>query len=245
MDLKNRLAVITGAGRGIGQATAYALATHGATVALLDQDGETAQRAAAPLPAATAWTCDVADRQQVAQTFHRIADALGPIHILVNNAGIWRPTPVLEAAEADWDRVFAVNVKGMLFCSQAVALGMVARREGKIVNIASVAGFGGSANWSAYCAAKAAAISLTLALADALDPHDIQVNAVCPGATRTALLEAIERAESGSTFDWMHTPQEVATEVLQLIAPWTDKPQGRVVAMKPSSAVLGIPVQLD
>ena len=195
MDLKDRLAVITGAGRGIGQATAYALATHGATVALLDQDGETAQRAAAPLPAATAWTCDVADRQQVAQTFHRIADALGPIHILVNNAGIWRPTPVLEAAEADWDRVFAVNVKGMLFCSQAVALGMVARREGKIVNIASVAGFGGSANWSAYCAAKAAAISLTLALADALDLHDIQVNAVCPGATRTALLEAIEHAE--------------------------------------------------
>ena len=74
---------------------------------------------------------------------------------------------------------------------------------------------------------------------------DIQVNAVCPGATRTALLEAIERAESGSAFDWMHTPQEVATEVLQLIAPWTNKPQGRVVAMKASSAVLGIPVQLD
>jgi NAD(P)-dependent dehydrogenase (short-subunit alcohol dehydrogenase family) len=212
-------------------------------VVLLDQDGKLAAEAAGELGKARAWACDVSRRTQVAAVFAEVQAALGPVDALVNNAGIWQHTPVREVGEEEWDRVFAVNVKGILWCCQAVAPEMIRRRAGKIVNVASVAGFGGNGDWSAYCASKAAAISLTLAWAEALAEKGIQVNAVCPGATQTPLLEQIQREEPGATFDWVHRPEEVAEEVVKLVCPWAQMTSGQVVAMKPAASALGIPVR--
>lgn len=240
MSLRGRTALITGAARGIGRAIAGRLATAGASLALVDVDGEGAAAAAAELGAVTAWSCDVRDLEAVEGVASQVGAELGSIDILINNAGIWRHTPVLEVDEAQWDEVFEVNVKGLLFCCQAVAEGMIQRQAGKIVNIASVAGFGGSDSWSAYCASKSAAISLTLGLAEALKEDNVQVHAICPGATRTALLERIQQAQPGSRFDWVHDPEEVAEEVIKLLVPFDQTATGRVVAMKPAGEVLGI-----
>jgi len=184
----------------------------------------------------------VGDADQVTDVLAQAREALGPIDILVNNAGIWRHSPVLEVEGEVWDDVFDVNVKGVLRCSQAVAGTMCERRRGKIVNVASVAGFGGSAPWSAYCASKAAALSLTLALADAMRQHNVQVHAVCPGATQTDLLEQIRDAEPESAFDWVHDPQEVAACALDLLVPWDQADTGRIVTMKPVTSALGVQV---
>ncbi len=194
------------------------------------------------LDRATAWHCDVADRRRVRATTRRIEDSVGPIDILINNAGIWRHTPVLEVRESEWDRVHATNVKGNLFCAQAVAPGMMARRAGKIVNVASLAGFVGGAYWSAYDASKAAAISLTLALAEALAPHNVHVNAVCPGAVDTALTDAILEREPDVEFDHVHHPDDVAKEVLEFVVPFEQSTSGRIVPMRAVHSVLGIAV---
>ena len=242
MTLDGRVAVVTGGARGIGFATAARLTTAGATCALLDLNDDLAQAAAAGLDRATAWHCDVADRLRVRATVRRIEASVGPIDILINNAGIWRHTPVLEARETEWDRVHAINVKGNLFCAQAVAPGMMARRAGKIVNVASLAGFVGGAYWSAYDASKAAAISLTLALAEALAPHNVHVNAVCPGAVDTALTDAILEREPDVEFDHVHHPDDVAKEVLELVSPFEQSTSGRIVPMRAVHSVLGIAV---
>ena len=241
MSLEGRIALVTGAAQGIGQAVAGQLAAAGASLALLDVDGEQVTASASVLGIEAAWTCDVRDGEAISAVVAQINADLGPVDILVNNAGIWRHTPVLEVDASQWDEIFAVNVKGILFGAQAVAPGMRQQRAGKIVNIASVAGFGGSGDWSAYCASKAAAISLTLALATELQDQNVQVNAVCPGATQTPMLEFIEACEPGANFDWVHSPEEVAGEVLKLVDPFDQKTTGRVVAMKPPGAVLGIP----
>ena len=243
MELEGRVAAVTGAAQGIGRAVASRMTGEGAVVALLDRDWELAAKVAEEIGNARAWECDVSCREQVMAVFADIESALGPVDVLVNNAGIWRHTPVREVEDEGWDEVFAVNVKGILWCCQAVAAGMSRRCAGKIVNIASGAGFGGSDDWSAYCASKAAAISLTLAWANALGEEGIQVNVVCPGATETDLLEQIRREEPGSIFDWIHSPEEVAEEVAKLVCPFAQTTSGRVVSMKPAAEVLGMPVR--
>lgn len=242
MRLQNRVAAVTGAAQGIGRAIAERLAAEGAILALLDRDGPLLAELAASLPQARAWSCDVRCRDQVFATFAQIAASSGPVEILINNAGIWRHTPVQEVEEATWDEVFEVNVKGTLWCSQAAFPEMRRRRAGKIVNIASVAGFGGSADWSAYCASKAAVLSLTLAWAEISATANVQVNAVCPGATQTPLLEQIYSTEPGSRFEQVHQPEEVAREVLKLICPFEQTTTAQVVAMKPIGTSLGLPV---
>ena len=232
--------MVTGAARGIGAAVARRLAAAGAVTALVDRDLPEAQHMAAAVGGA-AFGCDVSRARQVHAVFRDVARALGPVAVLVNSAGIWRHTPVLEVAQRDWDAVFATNVKGILHCARAAAAQMVPLRSGKIVNVASVAGFGGSAAWSAYCASKAAAISLTLALAEALGASGVQVHAVCPGATRTDMLRAIEAAEPESRFDWVHDPAEVAEHVFGLLVPWEQAGAGRVLTTKPVGMALGLP----
>ncbi len=242
-SLEGRVAVVTGAAQGIGYAVATHLTAAGAICELLDADTEAVRTAAAGLANASAWVCDVTNRQQVRDTIAAVETERGAIDILVNNAGIWRHTPVLEVNEADWDWIHAVNVKGMLFCSQAVAPDMSDRGRGKIVNIASLAGFTGSNAWSAYSASKAAAISLTLALASSLGSHGVHVNAVCPGAVETALTDQIRRAEPASTFEHALPPSEVAEVVFGLVAPFEQTTGGQVVPIGAPSSVLGIPVR--
>ncbi|MDX2156096.1 MAG: glucose 1-dehydrogenase [Hyphomicrobiaceae bacterium] len=195
MLLENKVALVTGAGQGIGEACATMLAEAGATVVVADIDGPNAERVAGAIEAfqrrALAVQADVGDVADIQRMVERTIVAYGQIDILVNNAGVTRRADIMDITEADWDRIHRVNAKGVFFCLQSVARVMIPRRTGRIVNIASIAGKGyaGTSN-AAYAASKGAVISLTRTAAQQLARHDINVNAVCPGVTRSALSEA-------------------------------------------------------
>jgi len=195
MTLADRVALVTGAGQGIGQATALALARAGAHVAAVDIDEAAAEKAAAAVAAlgtrSLALATDVGDVGAVDRMVRRVADAFGRIDILVNNAGVTRRAYIMDLTEDDWERIMRVNGKGVFFCLQRVAREMIPRRSGVIVNIASIAGKGyaGTSN-AIYAASKAAVLGLTRIAALQLAPHNLNVNAICPGTTVTALSDA-------------------------------------------------------
>src|SRR3989442_278610 len=192
MTLADRVAIVTGAGNGIGSATALALARAGADVAVVDIDKAAAEKTAADVAAlgrrSLALATDVGDVAAIDKMVHQVADAFGRIDTLVNNAGVTRRAYIMDLTEADWDRIMRVNGKGVFFCLQRVAREMIVRRSGAIVNIASIAGKGyaGASN-AIYAASKGAVISMTRIAALQLAPHNINVNAICPGITVTAL----------------------------------------------------------
>lgn len=195
-DLSGRVAVVTGAGRGIGAAIAADLAGAGAAVAVLDLDGDAAAGWASDLAAAhgvgtLGLPVDVSVRADVEAAVARVEQALGAIGILVNNAGIDVVQPFLESKEDDWDRIMAVNLKGVFTCCHAVAPGMVARGRGKIVNIGSDAGRVGSSGEAVYSATKGGVIAFTKTLARELATTGVLVNCVSPGPTDTALLAQV------------------------------------------------------
>jgi NAD(P)-dependent dehydrogenase (short-subunit alcohol dehydrogenase family) len=192
MTLEGRTAIVTGAGQGIGRATAIALARAGANVAAVDIDHAGAEATADAVAAlgrrSLALETDVGDLGAIDKMVAHVVDAFGAVDILVNNAGVTRRAHIMDLTEADWDRIMRVNGKGVFFCLQRVAREMIPRRRGVIVNIASIAGKGyaGTSN-AIYAASKGAVISLTRIAALQLAPHDINVNAICPGITVTAL----------------------------------------------------------
>ena len=195
MNLTNQVALVTGAGQGIGKASALALATAGAHVVAVDIDRQTAEATAEAIMSlqcrALAVQADVGDLQDIDRMVRQALQTFGQIDILVNNAGVTRRADIMELTEADWDRIHRVNAKGVFFCLQRVAREMIPRGGGRIINIASIAGKGyeGTSN-AAYAASKGAVISLTKTAAQQLGLHNITVNSVCPGITRTALSEA-------------------------------------------------------
>ena len=195
MQLKDQVALVTGAGRGIGEATVAALAEAGATVIVADIDAARADTVAAAIAQhqrrALAIKADAGDVADIQRMVDRAMAEFGRIDILVNNAGVTRRADIMDITEADWDRIHRVNAKGVFFCLQAVARVMIPRRSGRIINIASIAGKGyaGASN-AAYAASKGAVISLTKTAAQQLGRHNINVNAICPGVTRTALSDA-------------------------------------------------------
>jgi len=186
--LNGKVAVVTGAARGIGRAIARKYVAEGAVVAIADIDAAAAEATAAELDGhAVAFPCDVADMTSTRAMVERVCARFDKIDILVNNAGIFDLKPVLEITEAEYDRVFDVNVKGVLFTLQVVAKEMVGRGvRGKIINIASQAGRRGEPLVAVYCASKAAVISITQSAGLALIPHGINVNAISPGVVDTA-----------------------------------------------------------
>jgi NAD(P)-dependent dehydrogenase (short-subunit alcohol dehydrogenase family) len=195
MNLANQVALVTGAGQGIGRASALALAEAGAHVIVADIAGQQAEAATEAIMSrqrrALAVQADVGDLRDIDRMVRQALDAFGQIDILVNNAGVTRRADIMEITEEDWDRIHRVNAKGVFFCLQRVAREMIPRRSGRIVNIASIAGKGyaGASN-VAYAASKGAVISLTKMAALQLASHNINVNSVCPGVTRTALSDA-------------------------------------------------------
>jgi NAD(P)-dependent dehydrogenase (short-subunit alcohol dehydrogenase family) len=202
MTLADRVAIVTGAGQGIGKATAVALAQAGAHVAVVDLDQGAVEATAAAITAlgrrSLVLDTDVGDLARIDQMTRRIADTFGQIDILVNNAGVTRRAYIMDLTEADWDRIMRVNGKGVFFCLQRVAREMIPRRSGVIINIASIAGKGyaGTSN-AIYAASKGGVISLTRIAALQLARHNINVNAICPGTTVTALSEANLRSRAG------------------------------------------------
>jgi NAD(P)-dependent dehydrogenase (short-subunit alcohol dehydrogenase family) len=195
MTLSDKIALVTGAGQGIGKACALTIATQGADVAVVDINGQTAEQTASEVIAlgrkGLALQADVGDVSAIDRMVRQTLDTFGRIDLLVNNAGVTRRAYIMDLTEEDWDRIHRVNAKGVFFCLQRVAREMIPRREGRIVNIASIAGKGyeGTSN-AAYAASKGAVISLTKTAAQQLARHNINVNAVCPGVTNTALSQA-------------------------------------------------------
>jgi len=195
MILSERIAIVTGAGHGIGKATALALAQAGANVAAVDIDQAAAEATAAAVTASgrrsLALATDVGDVAAIDKMVGQVMDTFHRIDVLVNNAGVTRRAYIMDLNEADWDRIMRVNGKGVFFCLQRVAREMIARRSGVIVNIASIAGKGyvGASN-AIYAASKGAVLGMTRLAALQLAPHNVNVNAICPGTTVTALSQA-------------------------------------------------------
>ena len=240
MVLEDRVAVVTGAGRGIGAAAARALAEAAAIVVAVDIDGALAEGTAHALTGerrrAMAIAADVGRIADIQRMVDTAIAAFRRIDILVNNAGVTRRADIMDITEADWDRINRVNAKGVFFCLQAVARVMIPRRSGCILNIASIAGKGyaGASN-AAYAASKGAVISLTKTAAQQLGKHNINVNAICPGVTRTALSDAnlkVRAEQEGLTVEAMekrrteliplrraNDPEDIAAMVVFLASP--------------------------
>jgi NAD(P)-dependent dehydrogenase (short-subunit alcohol dehydrogenase family) len=203
-DLKGKTAVVTGAGRGIGKATADLLASRGSTVARLDLE-----------PGESILHCDVTDEKTVDRVFAQ----LDKVDILVNNAGIAVRKQSLEITREEWDRVMAVNVTGMFLCSRAAARSMKQHGGGAIVNLASIMGFsGGLFPNPAYQASKGAVINLTRALALEFAEFSIRVNAVAPTFVRTDLTTPIFSNPEVLKKVMQHTPLGVLPEVEDIAA---------------------------
>jgi NAD(P)-dependent dehydrogenase (short-subunit alcohol dehydrogenase family) len=191
--LEGKVAVVTGGGRGLGAAAAWALAHAGADVALLARSTveveATARDIEAEIPKrkALAVSCDVADEASVEEAASLVLATFGRVDILVNNAGMAQVGPLLDLELAELRRIFDVNVIGYFLCARAFGAHMVAQRKGCVINMASVAGLGGEADLTAYCASKGAVISFTKALAVEWARHHVRVNAIAPGYFRTEL----------------------------------------------------------
>ena len=195
LNLAGRVAVVTGAGQGIGAASARKLAAAGAHVVVTDvredQAGRVVDEIKAAGNSAEASGLDVTAAKEVAACMDGIAKRHGRIDVLVNNAGLLRTSAVGDIGEAEWDAVLAVNLKGVFLCSQAVSRHMRGSRRGSIVNIASLAGKATSTLGGAqYTAAKAGVLGLSRHLARELAPFTINVNAVCPGIVDTPMVDA-------------------------------------------------------
>jgi len=210
---RDKTAIVTGAGQGIGKAVALRLAAEGAGVAAVDLNAATAEQTAAEVRElgcpARSYALDIADVAAIRPAVDQIAADFGHIDILVNAAGVLQAKPFLEVTEQDWDRIVAVNQKGLAFCIQAVAAHMVQqapdgvkaadrapRSCGKIVNFSSISGRRGRALQVHYASSKAAVISITQSAALAFARYNINVNAVCPGVVPTPMWEQNDRDQS-------------------------------------------------
>jgi 2-hydroxycyclohexanecarboxyl-CoA dehydrogenase len=226
-QIDGSVAFVTGAGRGIGRAIVLKLAGTGASVAVTDLDEAAARDTAAACGArAIAVRADVTDPASVRAAVAQAEQDLGPIDVLVNNAGWDKMEPFLESSEETWDRVIAINLKGALNCTKAVLPGMVERGRGRIVSISSDAARVGSSGEAVYAAAKAGIIAFSKTIAREVARHQINVNVVCPGPTHTDLFEelasvnpkltaALERAVP---FGRLAQPDEIADAVAFLVS---------------------------
>lgn len=193
MAQKKRVAVVTGAAQGIGQAIAGRLASEGYRVAIVDINEAKAAAAAADLTAqgfeAASFACDVSDVESITAMIGKVVNVYGGIDVVVNNAGILHSTPIPQVTAAEWDKVMAVNLKSVFFVIQQALPHLKQSSAPRVINISSLAGrMGGFETGMAYTASKGAIISLTYGMARQLAPFGITVNAVCPGTTESEMI---------------------------------------------------------
>jgi len=241
LPLEGRVAVITGASRGIGRAIAELLAQRGADVVcgdlLVDQAKETAKEIADSTgQRASGYKVDVADFQNAQDFIKGAIDDFGKIDFLINNAGITRDNLIMRINESDWDAVINVNLKGVFNCCKAIVRPMMKQRFGRIVNITSVVGLSGNAGQANYSASKAGMIGLTKSLARELGSRNITVNAVAPGYVTTALTDVLsdeikEASIDATPLGRLGTPEDIARAVAFFVSDDAEFITGQILSV--------------
>lgn len=239
MKLGKKVAIVTGAGSGIGKAIALAFARAGADVLIADIDLQSAKEAAGEIISlgrqAHAVKVDVSNSEEVCELVKKTLTYFTRIDILVNSAGVDKIVPAEELTEADWDGMISVNLKGTFLCSQAVGRQMIKQRRGKIINIASTGAHSGGVGQAAYCASKGGVLLLTKVLAIEWAKYNINVNSVSPGPTRTRFLEKLikeypellEVRQKMIPLRRLNKPDDIASAALFLASPESDNIVGQ------------------
>lgn len=237
--LNDKVAMVTGAARGLGQAIAVKLAEAGADIVLCDLKAEWLEETAAKVRAlgrkAECYGVNVADNASVIEGVKAAEKDFGKIDILVNNAGITKDGLMIRMSEEDWDAVLNVNLKGTFLCTKAVTRGMMKQRSGAIVNIASVIGLMGNAGQANYAASKGGVISFSKTVAKELASRNVRCNAVAPGFIRTAMTDALDPEVQGKMKELIPLsrfgePEDVANVVLFLASDASAYVTGQVIS---------------
>jgi 3-oxoacyl-[acyl-carrier protein] reductase len=219
IDLSGRAALVTGSTRGIGRAIAQTLSAAGARVAIVGRDQARAQSVAADIsPEARGFSCDVADVASVTAMVDAVEKEFGAVDILVNNAGLTRDNILFRIKDEDWDAVIDANLRGAFIAIRAASRGMMKRRWGRIINIASVVGLVGNKGQSNYAASKAGLIGLTKSVAKELASRNILANVVAPGFIETDMTKSMTEEAKKTLFtqiplERLGTPSDVANVV--------------------------------
>jgi 3-oxoacyl-[acyl-carrier protein] reductase len=238
MELKDKIALVTGGGQGIGQVIGDNLAKSGAHVIFGDINLENAEKSAENVLAnggnASATLINVADPENVKVAFDSIAKEFKPVDILINNAGITKDGLFVRMKEDDWDRVLAVNLKGSFLCGQQAAKHMMKQRQGAIVNITSIVGVMGNAGQANYSASKAGLIGLTKTMARELAPRNITVNAIAPGFIDTEMTRVLDEKIRDKLIEQiplsrLGLPDDIAHSVAFLVSDRSNYITGQVI----------------
>jgi 3-oxoacyl-[acyl-carrier protein] reductase len=240
-QLQNKIALVTGGSRGIGKSIALALAQEGASVAFTYRSASAAaEEVVRAIEAAgvkgAAYQSDAKKLDEATGVVDRVVKEFGRLDILVNNAGITRDTLLMRMSEEDWDEVLATNLKGAFNFSKAVCRQMMGQREGKIINISSIAGVIGNAGQANYASAKAGMIGLTKTLAKELASRNIHVNAIAPGFVDTEMTEKLTPAQKEAILTVVPMkrtakPEEIASAVVFLASPAASYITGQVLCV--------------
>jgi 3-oxoacyl-[acyl-carrier protein] reductase len=237
IDLSGKNAIVTGSTRGIGRAVAQALADAGARVAVVGRDKSKASEIANQVGnGAQGFGCDVADTAQVSQLIADVEKEFGGIDILVNNAGITRDNLVMRLKDEDWDEVLNANLRGAFAAIRAVSRGMMKKRSGRIINMASVVGLNGNKGQANYAASKAGLIALTKSVAKELGSRGILVNAIAPGFIETEMTDAMTpEARSALNglipLERLGKPEDIASAVVFLASDHASYITGQVLVV--------------
>ena len=242
MRLKGKVAVVTGARRGIGRAIALEMAKEGAKIVVSDIDLKECEAVCDEIrklgSEAIAVKCDVTKKDEVDEMMEKAVHKFGRIDIMANNAGVYVAKPLEQTTEKDWDFVVGINLKGVFLCSNAAARYMIRQKSGKIISTASIAGKVGFADSSAYCASKGGIISMTKELAMELAPYNINVNAVAPGVIATNMTKDMmddEKAKQGLLMSIplkrIGKPEDIAKAYVFLASQDSDYVTGHVLVV--------------
>jgi NAD(P)-dependent dehydrogenase (short-subunit alcohol dehydrogenase family) len=251
--LENKVALVTGGSQGIGKCIAEKLGAAGATLAIAALENEALQKSSSEYETHgfrfKSYGVDLTVDASIEALVQSVTKDLGPIDILVNNAGIGGPTaPAHKVAPADWDKTLQINLRVPFLLSRAVIPTMIERKSGKIINMSSIAGKMAYPLRTPYAASKWALVGLTLTLAQELGPYNVQVNAICPGPTRTELIESVIRARAAATgtdFDTMAKEYVRATALKRMILPEEVADLALFLASPKSDAITGQAIDIS
>jgi 3-oxoacyl-[acyl-carrier protein] reductase len=244
--LEGKIALVTGAGRGIGRAVALKLAGEGAAVACCGRTPANVEKVAAEISQAggraSAYTVDVANGAQVAEVCEKVVKDFGRVDILVNNAGVTRDQLLLRMTEEDWDTVLDTNLKGAFLFTKTVSRTMLKQRSGRIINISSIIGLTGNAGQSNYAASKAGLIGFTKSVARELGSRSITANAIAPGFIETDMTaavgaEAVKRLTEHIALGRLGTGDDIAKAVLFLASDLGSYVTGQVITVDGGTAI--------